>query len=709
MDVLKLLDFKQPILLLKTLSSGNLGVIDAQNTLRIVDAAVYSVIDGFKTNIKHDRYLSSYVDLTHDGEYMVSADSEKNKAAIFSLSKRKQIYKAGCHEGEVESVAMDPNGRYFVTSGQDGKSFAWVLKTSRLAFTLPPHADFVSTVTFSDDGQWIATGSYDRSINIFNIGTMKEPIKLRAHSDMIKEILFLQEAKLLSMDRGGGLIIWDMSNGKIVKRLPKMVDEVSSICISPDKHFLFVGTKLGYVTLYDMHTMELISQRFIQVSEAITSLSFLSNPIRLAIGTAEGNIHIYSLFGDEERYMQMLLEGEYKPFYDALDDNTMLLYSKPYELGEKIWADVITKGRAYLEENEREKAKELFSPFIGILKKRGVINQLLNAYEKYGMFQNYIKIGRLPLAYSLAKQYPVFQESELYRKMELQWKKVFFKVQELILLPNGEEQAKTLLAPYRGISDKTALIQQLFEQRKMYIYMKKILSQHDYVKFFGLIKMYPFLKEFSEYASTMEYGDILYIQAQKAYTNGDYPMARKACKILVSFPDYAKEAQEMDETIRIKHLFYQAIASNDLPNAFSYLSSYPLLYETPEAQLLERQWNSIVDNAQRFASTGSAHETLEVFEPFFGIRDKYKAMAGVMAQAYCVQLEQKIQFKAPQESIEYGIRHYTEIFGMDEGIRSVCNYFKLLYESPLELEIPEQSSSELWTPAMRIDDITALS
>ncbi|HLD23253.1 MAG TPA: hypothetical protein VJA83_04865, partial [Sulfuricurvum sp.] len=140
MEVLKSLHFKLPILLVKTLSNKRLGVVDSHNTLRIIDADTFAVVDGFKTNIKHERNLSSYVDLTPDGEYLVSAVSDTNQAAIFSLSKRKLLYKAGRHEGEVESVGMDPNGRYFVTCGQDGKSFAWVLKTSRLAFSLPPHA-----------------------------------------------------------------------------------------------------------------------------------------------------------------------------------------------------------------------------------------------------------------------------------------------------------------------------------------------------------------------------------------------------------------------------------------------------------------------------------------------------------------------------------------------------------------------------------------
>jgi hypothetical protein len=291
--------------------------------------------------------------------------------------------------------------------------------------------------------------------------------------------------------------------------------------------------------------------------------------------------------------------------------------------------------------------------------------------------------------------------------MESKWKKNFFKAQELILTPNGDEQAKELLAQYRGISEKTVLIQQLFEQRKMYVYFKKTIAQRDYVKFFGLVKMYPFLKEFEEYTDVMEYADKLYIQTQKAYAEGDFATARKGCEILVSFPDYAQEAQEVGNTIRIKHLFFEAISANNLSNAFSYLSAYPLLYETREGQLLERQWNSAVDKAQKYAASGNAPETRAVFEPYFGIRDKFRAMAGVVSQAYCVQLEEKIRRDAPLDTIERGIRQYVTLFGIDEAILSIVDFLKRVTQSKIDLQALKKGSLETWSPMNRIDDITA--
>lgn len=707
MEALKLLNFKHPVLLLKTLSNGNLGIIDAQNTLRIVDESSYDIVDGFKTNLEHERHLGSNVDMTVDGEYTVSTIVGSNQAGIFSLSKRELLYKVGHHHGDVESVGVDPNGRYFVTCGQDGKAFAWVLKTSRLAFALPPHADYVSTVAFSENGQWIATGSYDKIIILFNIATMGEPIKLYGHTGVIVKMLFLPEAKLVSADRGGGLIVWDIGKGKVFKRLSKMNDDITSMCISTTKRFVFVGTKLGYVGLYDMQTMELVTQHYIKVHETISSLALLSNPLRLAISTLKGNIHIYSLLGDEKRYLAMLRDGDYKSFYDALEDNPMLSYSKLYEAAEKIWLDTLNKGRSFLEKNERQKAKEIFAPFAVIGKKQPFIAQMLSSYEKYEQYRLSAQEGHLALAYSLAKQYPSFQDSEIYTKMEAKWKKNFFKAQELILTPNGEEQARELLAQYRGISEKTVLIQQLFEQRKMYVYFKKTIAQRDYVKFFGLVKMYPFLKEFEEYTEVMEYADKLYIQTQKAYAEGDFATARKGCEILLSFPDYAQEAQEVGNTIRIKHLFFEAIATNNLSNAFSYLSSYPLLYETREAQLLERQWNNAVDKAQKYAASGNATETRAVFEPYFGIRDKFRAMAGVVSQAYCVQLEEKIRRDAPLDTIERGIRQYVTLFGIDEAILSIVDFLKRVTQSKIDLQALKKGSLETWSPMNRIDDITA--
>jgi len=706
MEVLKLLNIKSPVLLLKPLYNGQLAIIDAHNTLRIIDPKDYKVTGGFKSNIVHTRFVGTHVDVTPDGKYSISIIPGVNKAAIFSVDKKELLYQVGRHQGEIESVAIDPNSRYCITCGQDGKAFAWVLKTAHLAFSLPHHADFITTVAFNESGQWVATGSYDRTINLLNIATLKHSTKLLGHNSVIVKIIFLPEARLLSADRDGTLIIWDMHKGKIIKRLSKMNDAITALSISDDKRFVFVGTKLGYVGLYDLESMELLKHSYLKENEEITSIAFIVDHFRLAVGTATGNVRIYPLFGVQDEYIKMIRERRYREFYEALEDNPMLLYSKPYEVAERIWSDTLTQARAFLEARDSDKVKELFDPFTGVPKKNALITQMRRDYEKFEQFLTCTQEGKLPLAYSLAKQYPSFQLSEAYTAMEHRWKHLFSKAQELILASNGDEQARNLLAPYRGISEKTVLIQELFQERRMYDYFKKVVAQQDYVKFFSLVKMYPFLKEFPEYSTVMEYADRLYIQTQKGYTSGDYATAKKGCEVLVSFPDYAQDAQKILDAIKVKYLFYDAISSDNLNNAFSYLTLYPVLYETPQAQALERKWNEVVDQAQRYAAKGLIKEMLNVFEPYRTIKDKFPAMGAVFAQCYSTQLEEKLRNHASQRVIENGIRQYVAFFGKDDMILQIYDHLKSNYTPQINLETLKQGSLAAWIPSMVIADIT---
>lgn len=707
MEVAKLLNIKTPILQIKALSNGTLSIVDAQTTVRIISLEDYKVIGGFKSNIHHERTSGAIVDVAFKGDFSVSVVPKTNKVAIFTTETKELLCKIGRHQGEIECVGIDPNSRYCVTCGQDGKVFVWVINTARLAFSMPPHADFVTAIAFNDNGQWIATGSFDRTINLLNLATMKRPLKLIGHSSVIVSIIFLPDIRLLSAEKEGSLIVWDIRNGRVLKRLAKMNDTITAMCISSDKRFVFVGTKLGYVALYDMQSMELVKQRYLKESEEISSMAFIEADFRLAIATTQGNVRFYSLFGEQEGYMDLLRQRQYKAFYQLIDENPILLYSKAYELVEKIWGDVLSKARLYLEKGDKPKAKELLELFSGIPSKNAFITQILRDYEKYAQFQMCVQEGRLPLAYSMAKQYAAFQDSQPYKKMELRWKKLFSKAQELILGVGGDEQARTLLAPYRGISEKTILIQQLFAEKRLYEYFKKVIASRNFIKFFELIKNHPFLKEFSEYSTVMEYADKLYIQAMKGYQNNDLVIAKRACEVLIHFPDYSKEANELLDTIKVKHLFFDAIASENYLNAFSYLASYPLLYETPEAQQLESNWDKVLDVALRYATKGEIEGLRKQFEFYLPISAKHASMGSVFAQCYSVQLEQKLRANASSSELENGIRNYVGQFGLDDYILFFFNLYTRDYKTNMDLKMLKQGTLDSWTPSMLISDITS--
>ncbi|HEX5623066.1 MAG TPA: hypothetical protein VFX57_01370 [Sulfuricurvum sp.] len=682
--------------------------MDENTALRVIDTRSYRVLDGFKSNISHPHLAEREAAVSSDGLYCISVVPGSDKAAVFDAANKQLLYRVGRHKGEIESVGIDPGGRYCITGGQDGKVFVWALKTARLAFSMPPHSDFVTAISFSPNGQWIATGSYDRSINLLNLSSMKKHVKLSGHSSVVVSILFLSGLRMVSAERDGALIIWDHHNGKMVQRLPKLSDEITSMCLSSDKRFAFVATRLGYIALYDMKTFVLVRQRYIKIPEMITSIAFIEENFCLAIGTKEGNVHFYPLFGNEKEYLHLLEDKNFRSFYAEVEENPMLIYSKAYENAESVWMGMLQTAKRYLEEGAqgKVKAKQLLEPFIGIPSKTLLIQQLLRDYEKFTLFVSYIRENRFALAYSLAKQCPVFKESEPYRKMEMMWKKSFFKAQEIIMTHNGEEAARQILAPFRGITEKAPLIHAMCTDRRIYDYFKKVIASRNFVKFLEVVKKYPFLKEFDEYDEVMQYIDRLYITTHKEFKAGDYLNAKNGCDILVLFPDYAQEAREMAEVIKIKNLFYEALGTDNVISAFAYMSMYPILYETPEAKKLEMQWNNTLDQALRYAAKGNVAELRKIFVYYLSINAKYSAMGSVFTQCYAAQLEQKLGIHAESSELENGIRNYVSMFGTDDIILAFFDAFKGQYSTKTELKMLKQGSLDSWTPAMIVNDIT---
>ncbi len=705
MDAFNVLNIKASIQRLKVIHEGRLAIMDVNTALRILDPIRYKVLDGFKTNIVHAQLLERSVDISTNGVYCIAIIPGSNQAGVFDIHKKELLYRVGRHHGELECVGIDPQSRYCVTCGQDGKAFIWVLETARLAFTMPHHADFITSVAFSQNGQWVATGSYDRTINLLNLYTMHSSIKLRGHNSVIMSMIFISNLRLLSAEKGGNLIVWDLNHASLLYRLPKLNDEITAMCVSDDFRFAFVATKAKYIALYDLLEKKMVEQRYIVLHSSITSLAYVKERTHLAVGTIDGEVNLYSLLGDTREHIRLLEEKQYVKYYHLVQDNPFLVYSKSYELAESVWQETLTQVRSYFENGKGNEARELLSRFKGIAIKSNLIQQMLKDYEKYSLFVNYIKENRYPLAYSLVKQHPSFIESDYYIGMETHWRKCFNKAQAQIMKPDGEELARQLLAPFRGISEKAPLIQGMFTERRIYEYFKKTIASSDYVKMVELVKQHPFLKELDEYIGVMEQMERLYVQSEKEYKRGECLQARKGYEILVAFPDYAKESREKLELLKVRNLFFEALQSNNLINAFSYMSMYPALYETTEAQKMEKQWSRIVDQGQKIALSGIIMEVKKMFSDYLSITAKYSAMGSVFAQCYCIQLEQKLKTATTASEIETGIRNYVGMFGIDGAISAFFEQFAHTFTSNTKLSMLKQGSLDLWTPAMLCNDI----
>jgi len=706
MKVIQSKGIGKAVILLKILDNKQLLAVDMQSTIRFFDKNDLTLKGGFKVNMQHKYYKNSVISFSDNGDLFSVVTSKRNESKLFSTKTKKVMAQVDRHHGEVSCVGIDPLNRYMFSCGDDGKTFAIDIKSGKLVFTLPVHVDTVNDIAFSKNGNWVATASYDRKISIFSLVTMTQKDKLKAHASAVMKLKFIKENRLISIDKNSSAIIWNIYTNKVIERLQGIHDDVRQMVTSTDDKFLFLGTALGYVLVYDLDTYELLSSKYIKITSSITAMEFDEETNTLLLGTEDGAIFLYDIYEGEAELKTLLQHKQFTEIQQETEKNPILRYTEIYKLANNFWDTILEKAKIYLQNGSKDKAILILKTFKDVPSKNRIIQKLMSDYSEFEKFARFAKEGKLPLAYSLANTYPIYKESKIYIMLEQRWKKVFIQAQKYVLDPKGAAKAKEIFNPYRGISEKTKLIQDLLSLAEVYRRFRAAMGQKDFTMCFELIKQHKFLKEIPEYETLMKYADTLYLKSQEFIRNDNTHSAVKMLRILSVFEDFKDEVKILMIDIETKQKFFNAIEAEDIASAYNMMAISEDLEETPEGEKLQSKWYSDQLKANDFAVLGDANGIKQVFNEYMHISSKITAIATLFAWCYMVQLEDKVKENTPQLELEKGIKNFILNFGLQDQIENFYIHFMENHpSSKLTLEHLNQGSMSMWRPSMIVSSI----
>jgi len=700
------INYKDAIIKVKILDDGRLLVVDSKTVVRFLDIKTLSTISGFKGGISHLRFKNSVVDFSSDASHFVVMSANAKESLLYDAKSKKILTKIDRHHGEVNCVGIEPKNKYMFSCGDDGKSYGVDIKNKKIAFTLPVHVDTVNDIAFTPNGQWVATASYDKKVHVFNMSMMARKHRLIGHGDPVMKVHFLSENRLVSIDKKNSAIVWDYYSGKVITRLENIHDDVVRITTSADGMFLFLGTQLGYVLVYELESYKILSRKYIKLKGSITALDFDKDRDELIVGTQEGNLFFYNIFEGEDYIKELLQVKDYEGIQKYVEKNPLLAYTKIYKLVINLWDATMKKAKLSLEVGDKQAAISIFKHFKNIPSKNAIMQKVMLEYEEFGKFAMFAKQGKLALAYSLALKHPIYQDSKIYRSLEAGWKKAFDTAQKYSIDPKGADKAREILAPYRGITQKTKLIQELLTKSEVYKRFRIAIGQKDFKIVFELVKQHPFLKEFSDYETLMDYADSLYIKSQKLLQNGDTHAAIKILRVLIDFSDFTAEVKNLIRDIENKQRFYNAIKEEDIATAYNLLSMDDDLQDLDDGQKLQQEWNDDLSLANEYALSGNVKEINKILKKYLKISSKNNALANIYGWCYMAQLESAVKNKKDQSLIENGIKNYILYFGLQDQIESFFHIFKKNYpNSKLNLELQTKGSISMWRPSMIVKSI----
>jgi len=703
MQAFKIININSAIITLKSLSQNRLGLMSQDGSVRVLETTNYKTVEGFKTGVKQTRTWGNHLSLSSSGKYAAVIVPNSNKSTIYSVEKRKLLYSTSRHQGDVESICIDDENHYFVSGGTDGKTYVWNLQTAKMFYSFPPRSDYITALDV--DKQHVVSACYDKSISVLNLSNMKTPILLKSHSSVIVQLKLLDKFQLVSAEKDGYVALWDLKKSKLVHKFKKINDEITCFSVSSDNKFLFVATKLGYVNLYDIKKLKLIKSKYVKLHEKITSIALIKDNLELILGTKSGKINFFSLMLDAKKLEEVKEVNSYQKIYKEFEDNPILTYSSLYKEQEEIWNTTLEKARVLLEVDHTDKAIDLLEPYMQVKHKSSIIQKLLKDYEEFTKFKTYVKQRRYSLAYPLAIRYEAFQKSKYFKRMEDEWKLSFNKSKLIIMQKDGEQKVKAILSDFKGISSKSQLIQQLFQERTALSLFKKKLIQKDYKALFSLADKCPFIKELDEYEKLIEYGDSLYIKSQQYLSQKKYDLAIKYANELKNFKDFEEEALEMIEETSVVSEFMKAFSNENIPLMYELISKYPYLIHEKEAKALENNWNEHLILAQKYASKADIVHVVAVLEDFFEIESKYLSISLLMQEAYIAQMSRALRAGASDIVLEKAIKKYVLFFGINDHIEVFNELFFKKSNSKVELENLKQGQSERFKPSMIIMDI----
>lgn len=543
MNPIKKKNYNKAVIFSKILDNGSLVIVDSDTTIKFLNMETLETIKSFEEGIKHSRYTSTVVSVSNDGKYFSSLSSDCKEATLYETNTKNIIATVNRHQGEVSCVGIDPKGKYMFSCGDDGKTFAVEIKSGKLAFRLPVHKDIVYDIAFSDDAQWLATASYDKTISLFFLPNKIPKHLMISHSEPVKKLCFLSEHRLFSIDKSNRAIIWDTYEATVITRLEGLPD-VTWVTKSADSRFLFLGTELGNILLYELENYKLLSSHYIKLNSPITSLEFYEKNQQLIIGTNSGELLFYDIFDGEDNLIILFKKKDFIAIEKCIEINPLLVYTKAYQAILVIWEKTLEKAKEYLVNDDKNSAIKLFSAYMKVPSKNKIIQDVFQEHEKYAKLDALVSGGKIALAYAMVNSDPIYLNSKTYIDLEKNWEKVLALAKKYSIHVKGETKITELFAPYRGVSQKTKDMQEVVLHHKVYKRFLDSIVKKDYKLSSELINKYKFLKEVPEYEELQDYSDSLYIDSEKLINAGDFTEAMKLLNILENFSDFEDIAKQ---------------------------------------------------------------------------------------------------------------------------------------------------------------------
>lgn len=232
-------------------------------TLRLWDAATGEVARKFDTTkMPQDPGISGpreapgelqCLALSPDGKLAVTG-ATGGATCVWNVTTGELLRSVDGHVATVYGVAISPNGRRVLSGGRDSTARLWKIETGELIYELKGHRSWVRSVAISPDGDRGLTGGYDGTLRLWNLETGEQLKETSAGDAWVWSCAFSPDGQTAAAVAGSAVVLWDVESGKEIRRFQGHQAPVTSVAFSPDGRQLATGSYDQTVRLWHVAT-----------------------------------------------------------------------------------------------------------------------------------------------------------------------------------------------------------------------------------------------------------------------------------------------------------------------------------------------------------------------------------------------------------------------------------------------------------------------
>lgn len=152
----------------------------------------------------------------------------------------------GDHPGQVNALAVTPDGKTLVAcggrAGQFGFVTVWDPATKARRHDLRGHADAILAADLAPDGTSLATGSYDRMVKLWDVAAGRELRTLKEHTDAVHAVAFRRDGKRVASGGADRTVkVWDVATGRRIVSLGDATGEVYAVAFGATGDVVYGG------------------------------------------------------------------------------------------------------------------------------------------------------------------------------------------------------------------------------------------------------------------------------------------------------------------------------------------------------------------------------------------------------------------------------------------------------------------------------------